>query len=571
MKLNANLAWILPSISVLFSSCQHQQKEEKLNFLFLTCEDISPDLIMYGDSTANTPNLDKLASESMIFTHAYTTVGVCAPSRSSIITGMYPISIGTQNMRTGKDYVGWGMRRYDQQSDAVDLEGNPVPLYSAVIPPFVKCFTEYLRKAGYYCTNNYKTDYQFAAPVTAWDANSRKATWKNRKTGQPFFAVFNDMVTHESRIWMNADLEQTVNPKKVPVPPFFPDNTIVRTDIARNYSNIELLDQHIGKKLDDLKQAGLLDKTIIFFFSDHGGPLPKEKREYTEDGLHVPFMVRFPHGKGAGYVNDMISFVDIAPTVLSLAGIPIPDYMQGQAFLGDQKATTPRKYIFGSADRFDEIPDRCRSVSDGRFYLVKNFHPELPAYKDVAYRKNIPTMRELLRERDNGELNADQMYWFRKHKTPEELYDTKTDPHCIHNLIDDPKYAYKIEELRPVLLNWVKEAHDLGAVPEARLVERMWPDFVQPQTQPPKMKIEHGKVSMTCSTRGASLAYLLSEKAIQPNLNSGWLLYSKPVVKPRDKYMYVLATRIGYRDSKVLEVPAGQMNIDTLGVMQPIQ
>jgi hypothetical protein len=460
------------------------------------------------------------------------------------------------------------MRKYDQKSDEVDLEGNHVPLYSAVIPPYVKCFTEYLRKAGYYCTNNYKTDYQFAAPVTAWDANSRKATWKNRKPGQPFFAVFNDMVTHESRIWMNADLEQTVNPKKVPVPPFFPDNTIVRTDIARNYSNIELLDKHIGEKLDDLKKAGLLDKTIIFFFSDHGGPLPKEKREYTEDGLHVPFMVRFPHGKGAGYVEDMISFVDIAPTVLSLAGIPIPEYMQGQAFLGDQKAKTPRKYIFGSADRFDNISDRCRSISDGRYYLVKNFHPELPAYKDLAYRKNIPTMRELLRERDLGALNADQMYWFRKHKTPEELYDTKTDPHCIHNLIDDPKYASKIEELRPVLLNWVKESHDLGAVPEARMVERMWPDFVQPQTQPPKMKIEHEKVSMTCGTRGASLAYLLSEKAIQPNLNSGWLLYSKPVVKPRDKYMYVLATRIGFRDSKVLEVAPEHMKVDTLRIMK---
>jgi N-sulfoglucosamine sulfohydrolase len=567
MKLKKNVGLILSSIPVLFSSCQNKPADEKLNFLFLTCEDISPYLVMYGDSTAKTPNLDRLAKESMIFTHAYTTVGVCAPSRSSIITGMYPISIGTQNMRTAKDYVGWGTRKYDEKSDAVDLEGNNVPLYSAVIPPYVKCFTEYLRKAGYYCSNNFKTDYQFAAPVTAWDANSRTATWKTRKPGQPFFAVFNDMVTHESKIWMNHNLKQTVDPEKVSVPLFFPDNKIVREDIARNFSNIELLDKHIGEKLDELKKAGLLDKTIIFFFSDHGGPFPKEKREYTEDGLHVPFMVRLPHGKGAGYVNDMISFVDIAPTILSLAGIPIPDYMQGQAFLGGQKSAVPRKYIFGSGDRFDNISDRCRSVSDGRFYFVKNFHPELPAYKDVAYRKNMNLMKELLRERDQGELNADQMYWFRKHKTPEELYDSQTDPHCIHNLIDDPRYASKVKELRLVLLNWIKQTHDLGAVPERKIVESMWPGLVQPQTLLPKIEFKNGKITMSCSTEGASIAYLLSDRKISPDLNSGWLLYSNPISKPQNQHLYVLATRIGYKDSEVLELSANELKVDTLGVI----
>ena len=172
--------------------CHNAEKQvARQNILWITCEDISPTLAMYGDSIAKTPNLDKLASQSIVYTNAYTTVGVCAPSRSSIITGMYPISIGTQHMRTAKDVMGWGTRKYDGPSNAIDLDNNPVPHYSAVIPENVKCFTEYLREAGYYCTNNPKTDYQFASPITAWDKNGNKAHWRGKEKGQPFFSVFN--------------------------------------------------------------------------------------------------------------------------------------------------------------------------------------------------------------------------------------------------------------------------------------------------------------------------------------------------------------------------------------------
>lgn len=549
------LKLMLVVIAAYLTSCKENEediKKEKLNFLFLTCEDISPTLSMYGDSTAKTPHLDKLAEESMIFTNAFTTTGVCSPSRSAIITGMYPTSIGTHNMRTGKDIVGWGARSYDEKHEAFDINKDRVPLYSAVLPEYVKCFTEYLRKAGYYCANNYKTDYQFAAPVTAWDANNPIAHWKNRNSGQPFFAVFNDNITHESKIWVNDTLDLTIDPNSVPVPPYLPDNKITRKDVARNYSNIELMDKHVGEKLKELTEAGLLDKTVIFWFSDHGGPLPKGKREYTDDGLKVPFLVRLPNGKGAGYVEDLISFVDIAPTILSLAEIQIPEYMQGQAFLGKQKSIKTRKYIFGSGDRFDEFADRCRTIRDDRYLFIKNFHPELPAYKDVGYRKNIKTMQEMLKLKKTGDLNEKQRYWFRVTKAEEELYDIQSDPHCLNNLITSSEHTKKITELRTALINWIKEVGDIGAIPEKELYLSWWADGIQPITAEPEIKVVNKKISLNCKTKGASIAFIISDKRFEPDLDSGWQLYHSPFSIKKGQFLYVLANRIGYKDSKVL-------------------
>ena len=255
---------------------------QKPNILWITVEDISPTLSVYGDSTAKTPNLDRLASESSIFTETFTTVGVCSPSRSSIITGMYPVSIGTHQMRTGKDVFGWGSRNYNGISNAIDVNGDSIPLHSVVTPPEVKCFTEYMRAEGYFCTNNSKTDYQFAAPVTAWDQNGENAHWRNREKDQPFFSVFNFDVTHESKMWLHRDKPLTVEPSIVPLPPYFPDTETVRNDVARNYSNIELLDKMVGDLIKELKSDGLLDNTYVFFFSDHGGPLPRGKRSHYE-------------------------------------------------------------------------------------------------------------------------------------------------------------------------------------------------------------------------------------------------------------------------------------------------
>ena len=530
------------------------QKTEMPNILWITCEDISPTLSFYGDKTAVTPTLDKLAEESLIYTNAFATVGVCAPSRSSIITGMYPISIGTQNMRTGRDYFGWGLREYTEPSGAKDIEGNDIPLYSAVPPPEVKCFTEYLRLSGYYCTNNAKTDYQFAAPVSAWDANGQDAHWKNRSKDQPFFAVFNLGVTHESRIWVNKDEPMTVDPNSVPIPPYFPEDPVIRHDIARNYSNIELMDAQVANLIKEVEEAGLLENTIIFFYSDHGGPLPRGKREHYDSGLKVPFLVRFPDGKTVGRTDQLISFVDLAPTILSLAGYSIPEYLQGNAFLGPQKSDLEREYVYGSGDRFDEFPDRIRTVREKDYLYVRNFHPELPRYKDVSYRKNMDMMNQLLALNDSGALTGPTARYFETSKPSEELYNVNDDPYNLKNLANDPRYTDKLMEMSGALEDWLVQVGDKGIEPEKDLLNKMWPGGVQPMTDAP-IVVDMGKnIVVSSTTEGASLVYLVSDHDFKPDLDSGWLLYKEPLKLKKGDYAYFMAVRIGYKDSKVISL-----------------
>ncbi|UXX79826.1 sulfatase [Reichenbachiella carrageenanivorans] len=539
--------WIMSALATTSTWAQQP------NILWVTCEDISPTLSMYGDSTAQTPNLDRLATESMIFNEAFATVGVCAPARSSIITGMYPIAIGTQNMRTGHDMAGWGSRDYSSPSNAVDINGDSIPLYSAVIPAEVKCFTEYLRTAGYFCTNNAKTDYQFAAPVTAWDENSNQAHWKHRKEGQPFFSVFNINVSHESFLWKNKDKPLTADPAAVSLPPYFPDTETIRNDVARNYSNIELMDAEVGEKLKELEDAGLLDNTIIFFFSDHGGPLPRGKRLHYESGLRVPMMVRIPDRLQQTYNNDMISFVDLAPTVLALAGVEAPAYLQGEDFLGND-AVSPRPYVFGSGDRFDEFSDRVRTVISKDYVYVRNYHPELPAYKDNSYRKKIPMMNELLAMSESDQLNSDQNYWFRKTKTDEEFYLRRADPSSLNNLIDDPSYTAEIQALSLAMDTWLAEVNDQGAIPEKEMFLNMWPEGKQPQTAQPIAKVKKSVATLKAVGEGVSLAYTISDESIAPDLDAGWQLYTTPVPLKKGQYLYALANRIGYKDSEILIV-----------------
>lgn len=544
--------------SPIFGRDNSKDGNKKPNILWLICEDISPYFSFYGDSTAQTPNLDKLADESMVFTKCYTTVGVCAPSRASLITGMYPISIGTQNQRTAMDAMGWGNRKYGLKhilGAAHDIEGSSVREYSAVVPDYVRCFTEYLRAEGWYCTNNYKTDYNFAAPVTAWDENSIKASWENRPPDKPFFSVFTDLITHESQIWGRRRLPLSVDPDSVPLPSYFPDDSLVRNDIARLYTNIESLDDRFGKIIQTLKDQGLYDNTIIFFFSDNGGPMPRGKRETLETGLHVPFLVRFPDGLNAGKIEGLVSFVDFAPTVLSLAGIKPPKYMQGQAFLGKYKSDSPRKYIFGSGDRFDEYPDKVRAVIDERYLFVKNDYPQLPPYKDVSYRKVMPMMKRLLIMRDEGKLSGVAASWFQPHKSgQEELYDCIKDPDNVNNLINASLYEDKIKELRIVLEQWLKDVGDMGNIPETKMIEQMWPDNIQPITMQPQISIAKGNIKLTCNTIGSSIAYILSDEKIVTDLDSGWKLYHELIEPENAKYLYVMSNRIGFADSDVIEI-----------------
>ncbi len=534
----------------LFLSGYSITAQEKPNILWISVEDISPNLSFYGDNTTKTPNLDSLARESLIYENAFTTVGVCAPSRSSLITGMQPMSLGTVHMRTAKDAQGWGKRKYREDIGRDDIEGNKIREYSAVVPIGVKCFTEFLRAGGYYCTNNKKTDYQFAAPISAWDENSRKAHWRNRKKGQPFFAVFNIEDTHESKLWKYEDKPLTVKPENVPVPPYFPDTPITRETIARHYSNIEIMDEKVGEIIQQLKKDGLYESAIIVFFSDHGGPLPRQKRAIYDSGLRVPLIIKFPNANKSGRTDRLISFTDMAPTMLSLAGIKPPDYMQGRAFAGAFN-TKPREYIIASSDRFDEVTDRIRAVRTKDYLYLHNFYPEKAGYKNISYRLNIPMMKPMLKMKENGSLDSIQMKWFKKKKV-EELYDVKNDPHDINNVVNQKSKEAQLEEMRGILRNFLLENPDLGQIPEAELISIMWPGNIQPETEKPIFKKTQNTIEIIDNTPGASIVYMITEnKDAEIGLEGKWKLYKKPVTLSKGKYLLSRAERIGFKTSEV--------------------
>ena len=416
---------------------------QRPNILWITCEDISANLGCYGDEYARTPNLDKFAAGGVRYTNAFGTTGVCAPNRSCLITGVYPTALGSGDMRS-----------------------------NSRLPDSIKCFPEYLRAAGYYCTNNSKTDYNFPVPKTAWDESSRKAHWRGRKARQPFFAVFNFTITHESRCRRAPKDKTTFDPSRVPIPPFHPDTPEVRGNWAHYYENIRTMDAQAGKLLASLERDGLADNTIVFFFSDHGAGLPGCKKWVWHSGLHVPFIVRFPRrfskltpGRTGGACERLVSFVDFAPTVLSLAGVKIPDHMQGSAFLGT-KAGKPRRYVYAHRDRMAERYDTVRVVRDAGYQYNRNFMPHLTWSQFISYTEQMPTMQVWRKLSEAGKLVGIQKRYFQPTKPPEELYDTKTDPHQINNLAGDPKYKDVLERMRAECAGWMKRSGDLGLLPE---------------------------------------------------------------------------------------------------------
>lgn len=429
--------------------------DDRPNILWLSCEDISAHLGCYGYPNATTPNLDAFASTSMLYEHAYTTAGVCAPCRSAIITGMYQTSIGTQHMRC-----------------------------QATLPKHINPFTHWLQEAGYYCTNNSKQDYQFKTPKGTWDVSSSKAHWKNCPDDTPFFSVFNYTGCHESGIAGESKYRKVVGDGVVhdrsvvaaSLPPYYPDTEVTRDDWGRYYDVITAMDRWFGEQLQDLEDAGLADDTIVMYWSDHGVGLPRAKRWLYESGTHVPFIVHVPE-KFRGLVGDnykpatrskrLVSMIDLGPTVLSIAGIETPEHMQGQAFLGPQ-TRSPRKYIFGARDRMDERYDIIRMVRGPRYRYVRNYEPYKTWYQYMNTPEKGRTMLEIRKAEASGASDGVASF-LGKRKPLEELYDVRNDRHEMRNLADDPKFAEVLSELRDQHLNWVVETRDLGLIPEAEL------------------------------------------------------------------------------------------------------
>jgi uncharacterized sulfatase len=423
------------------------------NILWITCEDTSPTLGCYGDAFAVTPNLDRLAAEGVRYTRAFSVCGVCAVGRTSLITGMYPVSLGSQHMRC-----------------------------QTTLPDNVKCFSELLRTAGYYCTNNVKTDYNFPVPKDAWDECSRTAHWRNREPGQPFFAVFNFTVSHESQIrCSDAQYEKHMegiprewrhDPAKVTVPPFHPDTPEVRRDWARYYDVVTAMDRQAGEILDALDADGLAGETIVFFYGDHGVGLPRCKKWIYDCGSQVPLIVRFPEpykqwspGEPGSPIDRLVSFVDFGPTVLSLAGVELSPTMQGIPFLGDT-AGPPRDYIYLMRSRMAERYELVRGVRDSRYLYLRNYMPHLTYSQHISYTYEMPMMQAWDRLYCEGKLSGPPALWFRQTKPLEELYDTEKDPYQIHDLAGDPAYKPVLERMRAEHRRWLLEVRDLGFLPE---------------------------------------------------------------------------------------------------------
>ena len=425
------------------------------NILWLSCEDISPHIGCLGDNRAITPNLDRLATEGVRFVNAFTAAGVCAPCRSTIITGMYQTTLGTHHMRC-RD----------------------------TLPAYILPFPVYLRRAGYYCTNNSKKDYQFKEPSETWDESSKQAHWRNRKPGQPFFAVFNFGGTHEGRI-ANEDKYKSVtsvlkpaqrqDPARLSLPPYYPDTPVTREAWKRNYELITAMDYWVGDFIAQLKEDGLYEDTIIMFWSDHGVGLPRAKRWLYDSGTHVPFIVRIPaafrttgQGRPGAIDDQLISSVDFGPTVLNLAGLKIPGHVQGRAFLGGNLGP-PRDYVFGARDRMDERYDIIRMVRDKRFRYIRNYEPLKTYYQYMNTPEKGAVMKEIRRAHAAGELPPAAALFMAPRKPVEELYELEKDPHEINNLAGDPAHRERLEKMRAVHLDWMRRTKDLGLIPEAEI------------------------------------------------------------------------------------------------------
>ena len=530
-----------------------QDLNAKPNILWIVAEDLSEYIPSFGDSTVVTPNISKLAAEGVCYDNFYSPHPVCAPARAAIITGMYANSIGASHMRTGPWYGG-----RPSQETINNYEKNAMPsnmkAYEAIPAPEVKMFTEYLRKEGYYCTNNSKEDYQFVKTPTAWDESSNKAHWRNRAPNQPFFSIFNIGVTHESQIWKKQMDSLWVDDNlNVPVPPYLPDTEIAKKDIRRMYSNVKEMDAQVGEILKELKEDGLLENTIIFWYTDHGGPLPRQKRLLYDSGIKVPMIIRFPNPQQRDQRDDrMISFIDLAPTLLSLTNIQPPQYMQGKAFLGSYKRGIEPKYVYGAADRFDETTDHVRSVRDKNFKYIKYYDREKPMFLEVAYRNQMPIMQELLRLKKDGNLNKDQVLWFRDKKPAEELFDIQNDPYEIHDLSQDPAYKSTLEKMRKACENWTDEINDTGLINEEALIASIHPQGFQPQTEAVQTKNINNSIELFSSTTGASIGYKIVKEGMNPD-NISWTIYSKPIALNTDEKLLAVAHRIGYLPSEILK------------------
>ncbi len=531
---------------------------DKPNILLLMAEDLSPRIGTFGDSIAQTPHINTLAEQGVRFTNVFTTAGVCAPSRAATVMGMHQISFGAQHMRTSRED------------------------YLALPPVDAKAFPEILRRLGYFTLTDGKLDFQFSGtvgggPFTIWDLQGRDISIEDAPLNKPFFAQINFPITHESGVfpplgsWPNSVthfvmqvMRSILNwsaPEGTPVAeqeivlePYYPDTPTVRSDIARHYQNISAMDAQVGQILAYLQESGLAENTIVIWTSDHGDGLPRAKRELYDSGLKVPMVVYWPerfrpeHMSPGATDSQLISFVDLAPTILSMAGGDKPVAMHGQDFLNP--STPDRKYIYASRDRIDEVTDRQRAIRSTRFKLIRSYQPEQVGGHALNFRDNIPMMREMQTLFEQGKLNKAQRLWFEP-PGAQRLFDLRNDPHELTNLADNAQYRSVLSELNGELDAWLTRVGDWSEDNEQEMIERIQPSGQQGITPVPTVRIGSSGVTIQSRERHASLGY---------SLNDGdWQLYTSPIKVQSGDLITAKAVRYGWTESETISVTIGNL------------
>jgi len=462
MKLK-NLIFSLITAVILFlaAGCSQQQKSkttERPNIVWIVTEDMNPILGCYGDKVAKTPNIDKLAETGVVFQHAYASAPICAPARSCLITGVYPTSMGTPHLRQEQ-----------------------------TIPEWLKPFPKILSENGYFTSNQNKTDFNFSSEGVFDYHKADLYPWRQRTEGQPFFSFFNIGDTHEGqsnstenyqRVTANLSPEQFTSPDSVILPPYYPNTPEMRKIWARYYDLAAAMDVKVGQILKNLEEDGLLENTIVFFFSDHGHGMPRYKRWLNITGLRVPFVVHVPEkyqylvkNKPGTENTDLVSFVDFAPTVLNLASVEIPQYMNGAPFLGEN-IPAPHDFLFAARDRADDMYEVSRSIHDKNFIYMRHFLPHLPYIQTgIINSDDKDSYRELRRAHNAGELPpAGELMW---HPKPiEELYDLKADPQELNNLASAPEYAEILVRMRGMLKEQILKTRDACFLFEPEMMMR---------------------------------------------------------------------------------------------------
>ncbi len=442
---------LIATISLLISVSQPISARDLPNILWITSEDNGPQLGCYGDKYAITPNLDKLAAKGMRYTRASSTAPVCAPARTTIISGIYPPANGGEHMRS-----------------------------MTHLPANFQMYPKYLQEAGYYTTNNSKEDYNLEKAEGVWDDSGRKAHWKNRPKDKPFFAIFNSTISHESKI-RNAidDKDRIHDPAKVRVPAYHPDTAIVRKDWAQYYDRMTQMDVISGNDLKQVHDAGLDDNTIVFYYGDHGSGMPRSKRWPYFSGLNVPLIVYYPEKwkhlapkdyEAGGTSDRRVGFIDLAPTVLSIAGIKPKPWMQGHAFAGEFQ-TEAQPYSFGFRGRMDERYDLVRTVIGKRYIYIRNYMPHRIYGQHIDYMFQTPTTQQWFDLYHAGKLNKAQSHFWKK-KPSEELYDLENDRDEVNNLAQSDEHQGTLKKMRQAQQDWERKIKDVGFLPEAEIHSR---------------------------------------------------------------------------------------------------